>query len=95
MREQRRFDRSASSVLVELHHPSFGMIEVKARDLSEGGVFVLLGRHSPPPVGTLLQVRIKRYTGVINEQPIPMRVVHQQPGGIGLAFAAGAVVSHS
>jgi hypothetical protein len=86
MHEQRRYDRSASSALVELHHPSFGMIEVKARDLSEGGVFVLMGRHPSPPVGTLLQVRIKRYTGVINQEPVPMRVVHHQPGGIGLAF---------
>lgn len=86
MHEQRRYDRSASSAQVELHHPSFGMIEVKARDLSEGGVFVLLGRHPAPPVGTLLRVRIKRYTGVINEEPVPMRVMHQQPEGIGLAF---------
>jgi len=84
--EQRRFSRTASSALVEMHHPSFGTIEVKARDLSDGGIFVIMGNHPAPPVGTLLQVRIKRYTGVINQDPIPMRVVHQQPGGVGLVF---------
>lgn len=90
MFEQRRHPRTASSALVELHHPSFGMIEVKARDLSEGGVFVLMGRHPLPPVGTLLRVRIKRYTGVINEEPVLMSVVHHQPGGLGLAFIPGS-----
>lgn len=84
--EQRRYSRTASSALVEMHHPSLGTIEVKARDLSDGGIFVLMGNHPAPPVGTLLKVRIKRYTGVINREPVPMRVVHQQAGGVGLAF---------
>jgi len=84
--EQRRYSRTASSALVEMYHPGFGMIEVKARDLSDGGIFVLMGNHQPPPVGTLLQVRIKRYTGIINREPVMMRVVHQQAGGVGLAF---------
>lgn len=86
MEEQRRYPRTPSSALVEMQHPSLGLIEVKARDLSDGGIFVLMGNHRAPPVGTVLRVRIKRYTGVINQEPVPMRVVHQQLGGIGLAF---------
>lgn len=71
-----------------MQHPSLGMIRVQARDLSEGGIFALMGSHQPPPVGTVVMVRIKRPTGVINETPVPMRVIHHQPGGIGLAFEA-------
>lgn len=84
--EQRHYVRRPSGALVEMHHPSFGTIEVKARDLSDGGVFALMGNYQAPPVGTTVMVRIKRYTGVINQEPVPMRVVHKQAGGVGLAF---------
>ncbi|HEY3697811.1 MAG TPA: PilZ domain-containing protein [Spongiibacteraceae bacterium] len=86
MEEQRRFARAQSGALVEMQHPSFGIIEIKARDLSDGGIFALMGNYQPPPIGTTVMVRIKRYTGVINQLPVPMRVVHQQQGGVGLAF---------
>lgn len=86
MPEQRLHSRTPSAALVELLHPALGRIEVRARDLSDGGIFVLMGSHVPPPVGTVLQVRIKRFTGAINQEPVPMRVVHHQSGGIGLAF---------
>lgn len=86
MEEHRRFDRSGSEAIVELHHPTLGTVEVRARNLSAGGIFVLLGTQPAPPVGTLLQVRIKRHTGLINADPVAMRVVHHQSGGMGLAF---------
>lgn len=87
MEEHRRFDRTHSDVIVELRHPTLGLLEVRARNLSAGGIFVLFGPTQPvPPVGTLLQVRIKRHTGPINAEPVPMRVVHHQVGGAGLAF---------
>jgi hypothetical protein len=88
--DQRKYVRTASGAVVELFHPTLGRIEAKARDLSEGGIFVLMGNQVLPPVGTLLQVRIKRYTGAINQEPVPMRVVHHQAGGIGLAFVKSA-----
>lgn len=84
--EQRRSIRSPVAALVEMRHPALGVIEARARDLSEGGIFVLGGNYVLPPVGTVLQVRIKRYSGVINDQPVAMRVVHHQPHGMGLAF---------
>jgi len=86
MPEHRRFDRSNSEAIVELSHPTLGVVEVRARNLSAGGIFVLIGTHPAPPVGTELQVRIKRHTGLINAEPVTMRVVHHQPGGIGLTF---------
>lgn len=86
MVEQRRHSRVPSSAVVEMQHPVLGSLEVKARDLSDGGIFVLMGIHPAPPLGTELMVRIKRYTGTINQEPVRMRVVHHQDGGVGLAF---------
>jgi hypothetical protein len=84
--DKRRFVRTASGALVEMQHPVLGLIEVKARDLSDGGISVLMGSLPPPPLGLVLMVRIKRYTGVINQEPVPMRVVHHQMGCVGLSF---------
>ena len=84
--EQRRHTRTAVAAVVEMQHPNLGLIEVRARDLSEGGIFVLMGNYPPPPTGTVVKVRITRFTGVINHEPVPIRVVHQQFGGVGLAF---------
>jgi hypothetical protein len=84
--DQRRFVRSPSTALVEMQHPTLGTIEVKARDLSDGGISVLMGNIPAPPLGLVMMIRIKRYTGVINQEPVPMRVVHHQLGCVGLAF---------
>jgi hypothetical protein len=87
MTDQRRYPRTPSEALVEMHHPAIGGFEARARDLSEGGIFVLAGNYVMPPIGTVLQVRIKRHSGVINQEPVPMRVVHHQFDGMGLAFS--------
>ncbi|MCG8402932.1 MAG: PilZ domain-containing protein [Firmicutes bacterium] len=86
MQEQRRYMRTNSEALVEISHPSLGVIELKAKDLSDGGVFVFLGNHIAPPVGTVVKARIKRHTGVINAEPVDMQVMHQHSGGMGLMF---------
>jgi hypothetical protein len=86
MIEQRKFERSSSAALCEVVHPSFGSLEFKVRDLSDGGAFVYSGHHIAPPVGTVVKVVIKRYSGVINEEPVDMRVVHHQSGGFGMMF---------
>ncbi len=84
--DQRRFERRSSTALCEVTHPSFGTIEFKVKDVSDGGVFLYTGNHIAPPVGTVVKVRLKRHTGLINEEPVDMRVVHQQTAGIGLMF---------
>jgi hypothetical protein len=86
MQEQRKYSRSTSQASVEISHPSFGMLELKAKDLSEGGLFVFMGSHIGPPIGTVLQARIKRYSGYINKDPIDMQVMHYVSGGMGLMF---------
>ena len=70
-----------------LIHPGFGRITVRARDLSDGGISVVMGSHVCPPVGTVVDVIIKRHTGVLNAEPVAMQVRHVQADGVvGLAF---------
>lgn len=88
MIEQRRFERKPLSARVEVMHPDMGAFEWQARDISEGGIYVLTANSPKPPVGTILQVRIKRHTGALNEDPMPMQVVHHQRDGLGLMFVA-------
>lgn len=85
--EHRKYLRTASDAQVQMTHPAFGTVTVKARDLSDGGVSVLMGIHVSPPVGTVVNVIIKRHKGALNASPVPMEVRHVEPGGIvGLRF---------
>ena len=85
---RRRYMRHQSDASVVMSHQAFGSITVKARDLSDGGICVEMGHHSAPPVGTVVDVVIKRHTGALNSNPVSMIVRHVQPGGIvGLQFA--------
>lgn len=85
--ENRAFLRTTSAALVEMRHASFGSITVRARDLSDGGISVNIGHHISPPEGTVLDVIIRRHSGIINQNPVKMQVMHVQAGGIvGLKF---------
>lgn len=87
MIEHRQYLRTPSNATVVMSHPGFGTISVPAKDLSEGGISVDLSQHFRPPVGTIVDVLIKRYTGAINATPVKMQVRHIQLNGtVGLAF---------
>ena len=85
--ENRAFMRTTSSAVVEMCHSSFGSMTVQAKDLSDGGISVDLRQHVVPPIGTQLDVIIRRHSGIINIEPVKMEVRHIQPSGIvGLKF---------
>ncbi len=84
--EARQYERSPFNAFVEVWHPEMGAFEWNARDISEGGIYVRTGNSPKPPVGTILRVRLKRHSGLINIEPLPMRVVHHQSDGIGMVF---------
>ncbi|MFT7130670.1 MAG: hypothetical protein ACI89U_002796 [Gammaproteobacteria bacterium] len=86
MNEQRKYERTNKSTMVEISHPSIGVLELKGKDLSDGGAYVFLGNHRPIPVGTVVKARIKRHIGFINLEPTDMQVVHQYSGGMGMMF---------
>lgn len=87
MDNRRLYPREGLDAMVEMSHPSIGVMLVRAVNISDGGIAVAMGRHIVPPMGTELQVKIKRHAGAINQEPVPMKVVHIQPNGtVGLMF---------
>ena len=90
MIERRMFERTSTSLRVEMSHPSFGTIIGFARDISDGGAQVQIENQVCPPVGTEVMVRFKKAIGAINEEPVLMRVMHHHlRNNIGLMFVKG------
>ena len=86
MDERRRFERKPASIRVEMTHPAFGTIVGSARDISDGGDSVIVENQPNPPVGTVVSVRFKKLVGAINEDPVDMKVMHQDRNLVGLMF---------
>jgi hypothetical protein len=84
--DKRRYPRVASQAQLEISHPAWGIIQLKAKDSSQGGFFALRGTHTLPPVNTEVKVLIKRHTGPLNDTPVSMRVAHTSDQGMGLEF---------
>jgi hypothetical protein len=62
------------------------MTTMKVKDLSDGGLCVLLENHSVLPIGAVINASIKRYSGKINDEPVAMEVVHVGSSEMGLMF---------
>ncbi|MGN0920815.1 MAG: PilZ domain-containing protein [Cellvibrio sp.] len=86
MLDRRKFERTTTAIRVEIYHPSFGTYVGTSKDISAGGVQVQLDADVYPPMGAELMVRFKKTVGAINEEAVPMRVVHQFRNTLGLAF---------
>ena len=84
--ERRKYERTPTSIRVEMHHPAFGSIIGFARDISDGGAQVSIENHPTPPVGTVVQVQFKKLIGPINAEPVKMKVMHAQRNIVGLMF---------
>jgi len=87
MENRRKYIRTQADIMVQMTHPSLGTMNVKAKDLSEGGIAVEMGIHPAPPPGTELDVIIKRHTGALNREPVKMVVVHVSKQTVGLKFS--------
>jgi hypothetical protein len=85
--EQRRHLRIGLVVEIELTLPDGNVVTVRTKNISDGGLFLVLDDITLPPVGTEVQVRLKNQLGDGEEPPINRaRVVRHDPDGIGLAF---------
>ncbi len=85
--ERRRYERKATSIRVEIMHPSIGVMVGSTQDISDGGASVHIENHSLPPIGTVVSVRFVKMVGTINEEPVDMKVMYQQRNTVGLMFA--------
>lgn len=86
MNERRKSERTSASIRVEMTHPAFGTIVGFTQDISDGGAQVVIENHPCPPVGTVVNVQFKKLVGRINEDPVPMRVMHNFRNNVGLMF---------
>ena len=84
MTNQRRHPRIALSCKFKIWHDSIGEAVVTTRDISDGGLFLITGEVSIPPIGTVLKGQVQ---GMMADAPVVvMEVVRAEPGGIGLKF---------
>lgn len=86
MDERRRFERKQATIRVEMRHPAFGKIVGFAKDISDGGAQVAIESMMSPPVGTIVDVMLKKTVDKINTEPVQMKVMHSNKGTIGLMF---------
>lgn len=84
--ERRRFERTSTSIRVEITHAAFGTIIGFAHDISDGGASVKIDNQPLPPVGTVVDVKFRKMIGAINVEPTRMRVMRQQRNVVGLMF---------
>lgn len=82
--EKRRHVRTPFVCRIKIMHDSVGEMLVKTRDISDGGVFVVLEPEQIPPIGTHLSGQVQ---GLMDEAPVlEMEVVRVEPSGVGLRF---------
>lgn len=83
-KEKRRHIRTPLQCRIKIAHDSVGEMVVKTRDISDGGVFVVLDTEQMPPIGTHVTGQVQ---GLMDDAPIlEMEVVRVEPVGIGLRF---------
>lgn len=84
MSDKREYLRTPITCRIKIVHAELGEMLVKTRDLSDGGVFVLLDPDQAPPIGSFVTGQVQ---GLMDDAPIlEMEVVRAEPEGIGLRF---------
>lgn len=83
-KDKRRHVRTPFACRIKITHDSVGELIVKTRDISDGGVFVVLEPENIPPIGTHLTGQVQ---GLMDDAPVlTMEVVRVEPVGVGLRF---------
>lgn len=85
--ENRKHLRIGLIVDIELTLPGQKEISVRTRNISDGGLYLILDNITLPPVDTEVKVRLKNQLGDGEEPPVNRAmVVRHEPDGIGLVF---------
>ncbi|MFW2373189.1 MAG: PilZ domain-containing protein [Gammaproteobacteria bacterium] len=85
--EQRRHLRIGVEVDIEMTVPEQTTVNVHTRNISDGGLFIVLDDTPMPEIGTTVSVKLKHLLGDGDEAPTNQaRVVRHEPDGIGLEF---------
>lgn len=84
MSEQRKHQRTNMSAQIMVRHESIGERVFSMRDLSDGGIFVIVDNDEFPEVGSTVAVQVQ---GLPVEAPVrTMEVVRRSEEGFGLQF---------
>lgn len=84
MIDQRQHVRTPLSCQIRIRHETIGELMVKTRDISDGGVFVILDPQQVPAIGTVVTGQVQ---GLMGDAPeLKMEVVRVEPTGVGLRF---------
>jgi len=83
--DQRKSPRLSLAVRVKVIHPSFGELILKARDISDGGMFIFSDGVELPSVGAEMQVQALD----THEEAmlLKVRIVHALENGVGVMFS--------
>lgn len=85
--ELRRHLRIGLAIDIELTLPDQGVVQVRTKNISDGGLFLVVESIQLPAVGTEVKVRLKNQLGDGEEPPINRAlVVRHESDGIGLEF---------
>lgn len=84
MSDKRESVRTPMACRIKIEHESMGELVVKTRDISDGGVFVVLEPEQVPPIGSIVTGQVQ---GLVAEAPVVrMEVVRVESEGVGLRF---------
>jgi len=83
-KELRQHVRTSLTSRIKLTHPDTGTIEVKTKDISDGGIYILSTINNLPPVGS--QVKVQLIDTPFEAPVLDMIIVRHEPNGIGLKF---------
>ena len=84
MSEKRKYKRKLVNASVKLFHSSFGEIESIARDISNGGIFVIAPPENDLPAGSELKMQLLDSSNP--DVVFNMQVVRHDKAGMGLLF---------
>lgn len=85
--ENRKHLRIGLVVEIELTLPDKEAFDVRTRNISDGGLYIILDDIELPPIGTEVKVRLKNQLGDGEEPPINRAlVVRHESDGMGLQF---------
>lgn len=83
-KDKRAHIRTPFACRIKIVHDSIGELLVKTRDISDGGVFVVLEPDQIPAVGTVVSGQVQ---GLLEDAPVlQMEVVRVESVGVGLRF---------
>jgi hypothetical protein len=85
--ENRKHLRIGLIVDIELTLPGQKSLTVRTKNISDGGLYLILDDIEMPPLGTEVQVRLKNQLGDGETPPVNRAmVVRSETDGIGLEF---------